>query len=99
MNLNLLMKKEIISFLKDNLDVFAWSHEDMFGIPANIIQYHLNIDLERKPVQQRIRVFTLKRNKAIMDKVDKLLTVNFIKEVYHLEWLANVIMVKKANEK
>ena len=36
-NLNAEMKKEIVSFLKDNLDVFAWSHEDMLGIPASII--------------------------------------------------------------
>ena len=45
------MKKEIVSFLKDNLDVFAWSHEDMPGIPANIIQHRLNVDPEKKPVQ------------------------------------------------
>ena len=36
-NLNLETKEEIVSFLKDNLDVFAWSHEDMPGIPASII--------------------------------------------------------------
>ena len=34
-----------------------------------------------------------------MDEVNKLLTANFIKEVYYLEWLANVVMVKKANGK
>ena len=33
-----------------------------------------------------------------MDEVDKLLTANFIREVYYLNWLANVVMVKKANE-
>ena len=49
-NLNLQTKKEIISFLKNNLDVFAWSHEDMPGIPANIIQHRLNVDPEKKPV-------------------------------------------------
>ena len=49
-SLNLQTKKEIISFLKDNLDVFAWSHEDMPGIPANIIQHHLNVDPEKKPI-------------------------------------------------
>ena len=37
MNLNLQTKEEIISFLRSNLDVFAWSHEDMPGISANII--------------------------------------------------------------
>ena len=48
--LNLQTKKEIISFLKDNLDVFTWSHEDMPAIPANIIQHHLNVDPEKKPI-------------------------------------------------
>ena len=50
-SLSLQMKREIVSFLKDNLDVFAWSHKDMSGIPASIIQHHLNVDLEKKPVQ------------------------------------------------
>ena len=34
-----------------------------------------------------------------MNEVDKLLATNFIWEVYYPEWLANVIMVKKANGK
>ena len=89
----------IINFMKDNLDVFAWSHEDMLGIPASIIQHRLNVDLEKKPVQQRSRVFAPKRNKAVMDEVNKLLAANFIREVHYPEWLANVVMVKKANRK
>ena len=97
-SLNLQKKKEIISFLKDNLDVFAWSHENMPGILANIIQHHLNVDPKKKPIQQR-RDFAPEQNKAVMDEVNKLLTANFIREVYYLEWLANVIMVKKANRK
>ena len=34
-----------------------------------------------------------------MDDVNKLLTANFIREEYYLEWLANVIMVKSKEEK
>ena len=34
-----------------------------------------------------------------MDEVNKLLSANFIREVYYSEWLANVVMVKIANEK
>ena len=34
-----------------------------------------------------------------MDKVNKLLAANFIKEVYYFKWLANVVTVKKANGK
>ena len=34
-----------------------------------------------------------------MDEVNKLLAVGFIREVYYPDWLANVVLVKKANEK
>ena len=40
-----------------------------------------------------------KRNKVIMDEVNKLLVVDFICEVYYLDQLANVVLVKKANGK
>ena len=36
-NLNNQMKKELIQFLKENLDIFAWSHENMLGIVAEVI--------------------------------------------------------------
>ena len=98
-NLSPRTKEGIINFLKDNLDVFAWSHEDMSGIPASLIQHRLNVDPEKKPVQQRRKVFAPERNKAVMDEVNKLLAANFIQEVHYPEWLANVVMVKKANGK
>jgi len=98
-NLSPKTKEGIINFLKDNLDIFSWSHEDMPGIPANIIQHCLNVDPKKKPIQQRRRVFALERNKAVMDEVNKLLVANFIREVYYSEWLANIFMVKKANRK
>ena len=31
------MRTKLIQFLKENLDVFAWSHEDMSGISPKII--------------------------------------------------------------
>ena len=34
-----------------------------------------------------------------MDKVNKLLASGFIRKVYYPDWLANVVLVKKANEK
>ena len=34
-----------------------------------------------------------------MEEVEKLLATEFIWEVYYPEWLANVVMVKKSNEK
>ena len=60
--LSLEMRTRLIEFLKENLDVFAWSHEDMPGISPKIIQHKLKVDLERKPIQQRRRAFAAKRD-------------------------------------
>ena len=99
MTLNTKMGRRLVHFLKENLDVFAWSHEDMPGISTEIIQHKLNVDLEKKPVQQKRRVFALERNQEITDEVNKLLAADFIREVYYPNWLVNDVLVKKTNEK
>ena len=50
-SLNFQTKKESTNFLRNNLDIFAWSYEDMPSIPADIIQHRLNVNLEKKPIQ------------------------------------------------
>ena len=94
-----LEKGKMISFLRANKDVFTWKHEDMLGIDRKIIQYRLNVNLECKLVQQKWRIFAPERNKAVIEEVEKLLEASFIKEVFYLDWLANVVMVKKSNGK
>ena len=43
----------MVKFLKKNLDVFAWSHEDMPGIDRRVIKHSLYDDLTKRPVQQK----------------------------------------------
>ena len=93
------MRAKLVQFLQENLDVFAWSHEDMPGIPTEVIQHKLNVNPERKPVQQRRKAFAPERDQAIRDEVARLLTAGVIREVYYPDWLANIVLVKKANEK
>lgn len=89
----------LVKFLKIKQDVFAWSYKDVLGIDKTIIQHRLNVDLAYKPIQQRMRIFTLDRNRAVVKEVDKLLATGFIREMYYPEWLVNVVMVEKANGK
>ena len=91
--------QELVQFLRENVDVFAWSHEDMPGIDPSIITHCLNVYPSSKPVRQKKRVFTPERDNAIKEEVQKLTTAQFIREVYYPDWLANVVMVKKANGK
>uniref|UniRef100_A0A2N9H299 Reverse transcriptase domain-containing protein n=1 Tax=Fagus sylvatica TaxID=28930 RepID=A0A2N9H299_FAGSY len=93
------IQDSVVQFLRENVDVFAWSHEDMPGISTNVMVHKLNINPSIHPVKQKRRVFVPERNATVMEEVDKLLTAGFIKEVYYPEWLANVVMVKKPNEK
>ena len=81
--LSLEMRVRLVQFLKENLDVFAWSHEDMLGISPRVIEHKLNVNPENKPVQQKRWVFAPKWNQAIMDEVNKLLSTRFIREVYY----------------
>ena len=47
------IKKDLICFLRENIDVFAWSHKDMSGINPSVITHHLNVHPSSKPVQQK----------------------------------------------
>lgn len=50
-------------------------------------------------VQQKKRVFAQEKVKAIAEEVHKLLEADFIRKVCYPEWLANMVVVKKANDK
>ena len=71
----------------------------MPGISPSTMVHKLNVCPSFPPIRQKKRVFTQERDKAIDEEVCKLLEADFIKEAYYLEWLANVVMVKKANSK
>ena len=68
----------------------------MGGIDPAVITHRLNISPSFKPIKQK-RSFTLERQKAIDEEVNKLLQAKAIREVEYLDWLANVDLVKKAN--
>ena len=50
-------------------------------IDNEVIKHKLNVDPTKKPFQQKRRVFALERNKAIMEKVEKLLATRFIEKL------------------
>src|SRR5437762_1947983 len=71
----------------------------MPGVPREVIEHCLNVKEGAKPVKQRLRRFAQDRKEAIRDELTKLTAANFIREVYHPDWLANLVLVKKKNGK
>ena len=93
------LRSLLTHFLKHNKDVFAWKQADMGGIDPAIITHRLNVNPSFKLVKQKKRSFAPERQKAINEEVAKLLQVGAIREVEYSKWLANVVLVKKANGK
>ena len=71
----------------------------MPGIDPSVIVHRLNVNPKSSPIRQKKRVFAQERDKVITEEVRKLLEAGFIQEIYYPDWLANVVMVKKANGK
>src|SRR6266540_1496224 len=71
----------------------------MPGVPWKVIDHSLNVKEEAKPVKQRLHQFAQDCKEAIRDELTKLTATNFIIEVYHPDWLANPVLVKKKNGK
>jgi len=57
------------------------------------------MDPKVRPVRQRRRKFNEERRLIVQEETKKLLSAGHIKEIQNPEWLANVVLVKKATEK
>jgi len=86
-----------VRFLRDNVSVFAWKPTDMPSVPRNLIEHSLNVSKTARPIKQKLRRFTRDKKEAIRTKVTRLLAAEFIKEVYHPNWLANPVLVRNNN--
>ena len=83
----------LVSFLRANANVFAWKPTDMPGVPREKIEHSLNVSPTAKPIKQKLHRFTPDKKEAIRVEIKWLLATGFIKEVYHLDWLANPVLV------
>ncbi|GLU18539.1 hypothetical protein SLE2022_348350 [Rubroshorea leprosula] len=92
-------RAELIAFLRANKDVFAWTSADMPGIPTSVSQHKLSTNPLKKLVAQKWRLFGGERLQVIKEEVEKLLQAGFVRRVNYYEWVANPVLVKKANGK
>jgi hypothetical protein len=69
----------------------------MQGVPRELIEHSLNVDPKATPKRQHLCRFADDRRDTIKKELTKLLAAGFIKEVFHPEWLANPVLVRKKN--
>ena len=92
-------KKELMVFLKKNIDVFAWSAYKAPGVDLTLISHYLNINLAIVPRKQPPRCSSKKHSEDVKEEVLKLKQAGAIDEVFYPEWLANIVVVRKKSEK
>ena len=90
---------QIAKIIARYLDAFVWSALDMPSIDPEFLCHRLTMDLQVQPVPERRRKFNDERLQDVREEIQKLLSVGDIREIQYPEWLANVVLVKKASGK
>ena len=70
----------------------------MPGVPRELAEHRLRVDPKFKLVKEHLRWSAVQKRKAIGEEAALLLAAEFIREIYHSEWLANVVMVPKKDK-
>ena len=74
-------RDRLIHLLRSNLDVFAWSYEDMPGLDPSIVQHHLPTLPHASPVKQKLRRLHPRWSLQVKEEIQKQLSVGFISVV------------------
>ncbi|XP_027183805.1 uncharacterized protein LOC113782093 [Coffea eugenioides] len=96
--LNGLTRRALESLLEEYAEIFAWSADDMPGVPHELAVHKLHVDPSIRPVKQKKRNFAPERNEVVKEEVGKLLEARIMKEIYYPTWLANPVLVKKEDK-
>ena len=92
-------REELIKFLKQNIDVFAWNAYEAPGVDPEFICHHLKVNPLIAPKKQPPHRPSKEHAEAVREEVTRLKQVGAIKEIFYPEWLANTVVVKKKSGK
>ena len=79
--------------------MFAWKASDIPGVPREVIEHHLVVCPHARPVKQKDRKEALEQQEFITQESRKLEAAGLVRGVLHPTWLANPVVVRKANGK
>ena len=71
----------------------------MPGIDLQVMSHRLNVEPGARPVKQKRRGMATERQQTVQEEVEKLLAFHSIRKIQYSDWLANIVLVKKSNNK
>ncbi|KAI5425428.1 hypothetical protein KIW84_031286 [Lathyrus oleraceus] len=93
------VKKGLIELLREYVDVFAWSFENMPGLDTDILQHFLPLKPECVPVKQKLRRTHPDMAVKIKEEVQKKIDAGFLVISTYHQWVANIVPVPKKDGK
>jgi hypothetical protein len=70
----------------------------MPGVPRELVEHKLKVYPQARPIRQKLRRFTPNKRETIRVELARLVSAQFNREVLHLEWLVNPVLVLKKNK-
>ena len=72
------VKSRLIKLLKEYVDIFAWSYQDIPGLDTNIVEHHFLLKPECPPIKQKLRRTHPDMEVNIKEEVLKQVNVGFL---------------------
>jgi ribonuclease HI len=96
-NLSKEQRLEYVELLKEFVDVFAWTYEDLRTYNTSIIEHKIPLKEETKPFRKKLRQINPMLLPIMEKEVKKLLDAKIIIPLIYSEWVANLVPVRKKN--
>ena len=59
-------EEALVKFLRSNKEVFAWEPKQLAGVPREVIEHHLNVCPNVRPVKQKTRRQSIEKQAFII---------------------------------
>jgi hypothetical protein len=84
-----------IELLREFVDVFAWTYQDVKTYDTSIIEHNIPLKEEAKPFRKKLRQINSMLLPVMEREVKKLLDSKIIVPFRYSKWVANLVVVRK----
>lgn len=85
--------------LSKNEDLFTWDLKGLAGVNQDLAKHSLNVTPRSHWVRCKLRPLRGNRRELVATEIKKHKEARFITPVRYPKWLANIVMVKKADNR
>ncbi|XP_075097901.1 uncharacterized protein LOC142175221 [Nicotiana tabacum] len=92
-------REKLVELLRQYINVFAWSYNDIPGLNTDIVLHLLLTNPTRPPVKQKPKKFNPDLSLRIKEEVTKQIEENVVRVTNYPSWLENIVPVPKKDGK